>query len=80
MPALSFLADNVHDVRVGERRVLFHIPTTALFDLDDVGGAVLDLTRRESQSDQLTAFLPGDRATVLSYGGVEVEGAAARPR
>ena len=43
MSVLSYVPENAHDVRVGERRVLFHVPTTAMFDLDEVGGAVLDL-------------------------------------
>lgn len=31
-----------HDVTVGERRVLFHIPTTGLFDLDPLSAELLD--------------------------------------
>ena len=49
MGSLHFLPDEVHDVTVGDRRVLFHIPTTALFDLDEVGGAVLDLFRERGR-------------------------------
>ena len=59
MTSLFFMADEVHDVRVGDRRVLFHIPTTALFDLDEVGGAVLDLFKargRLSESDVRERF------------------------
>lgn len=40
---LRLNAADVHDVAVDDRRVLFHVPTMALFDLDDVSGAVLDL-------------------------------------
>jgi uncharacterized protein len=36
-----------HEVRVDGRRVLFHIPTTSLFDLDDVSGDVMDLFREQ---------------------------------
>ena len=43
MGNLQFVHDSAHTVRVGDRRVLFHIPTTALFDLDEVGAAVYDL-------------------------------------
>jgi uncharacterized protein len=46
---LQFVAHNVHDVQVGERRVLFHIPTTGLFDLDEVGAAVYDLFKDKRQ-------------------------------
>ncbi|MDH3378242.1 MAG: quinohemoprotein amine dehydrogenase maturation protein [Gammaproteobacteria bacterium] len=47
MQALNYISTHSHDVRVNDRRVLFHIPTTALFDLDDVGGAVLDLFKQK---------------------------------
>lgn len=43
MSTLHYNRTATHDVSVGDRRVLFHIPTTSLFDLDDVGSAVLDL-------------------------------------
>ena len=43
MSALHLNPTSTHDVRVDDRRILFHIPTTSLFDLDEVGGAVLDL-------------------------------------
>lgn len=49
MSSLHFVSHNVHDVQVGERRVLFHIPTTALFDLDELGGAVLDLFKANGE-------------------------------
>ncbi len=39
----------VHQVRVGERRILFHVPSTSLFDLDPVGAAVLDLLGPERE-------------------------------
>lgn len=40
---LHYIPHNAHDVYVGDQRVLFHIPTTSLFDLDGVSGDVLDL-------------------------------------
>lgn len=49
MSTLSLQADNYHEVRVSGRRVLFHIPTTALYELDEVTGAVLDLFREHPQ-------------------------------
>ncbi|MFO1352551.1 MAG: quinohemoprotein amine dehydrogenase maturation protein [Gammaproteobacteria bacterium] len=47
MTTLRFIPTNAHDVQVGTRRVLFHIPTTSLFDLDDVSGAVYDLFKEQ---------------------------------
>ncbi|NOZ66833.1 MAG: quinohemoprotein amine dehydrogenase maturation protein [Alphaproteobacteria bacterium] len=44
---LHFIAKNAHDVTVGDKRVLFHIPTTSLFDLDEVSGDVLDLFKEK---------------------------------
>ena len=43
MSGLSLVQHNVHDVNVDGRRMLFHIPTTSLFEMDEVSGAVLDL-------------------------------------
>lgn len=51
MSTLQFVAHNAHTVRLGERRVLFHVPTTALFDLDPVGAAVFDLLRERGEVD-----------------------------
>lgn len=55
MTALQLNSENLHEVRGARgRRLLFHIPTTALFDLDDVSGAVLDSFRdtpRASEQD-----------------------------
>lgn len=48
MDRLQFVPTSAHDVRVGDRRVLFHIPTTGLFDLDEVGAAVFDLFKEKS--------------------------------
>jgi uncharacterized protein len=47
MSGLSLVATNSHDVDVGGRRMLFHIPTTSLFEMDAVSGAVYDLFRSE---------------------------------
>ena len=47
MSGLSLIETNVHDVSVEGRRMLFHIPTTSLFEMDEVSGAVLDLFRSE---------------------------------
>ncbi len=47
MTTLRLAEHNLHEVRVDGRRVLFHIPTSALFELDDLGGAVLDAFREQ---------------------------------
>jgi len=72
MQALNLVEHNCHDLRLGERRLLFHIPTTALFDLDEVGGEVLDLFRERgsvSEADVRERFAgrysPGDLADTI---------------
>ncbi|MDH3453412.1 MAG: quinohemoprotein amine dehydrogenase maturation protein [Gammaproteobacteria bacterium] len=61
MTALSLVPHNCHDVTVDGRRVLFHVPTTAMFDLDTVGGAVLDVfkEKRRVSEDDLREHLDG---------------------
>ena len=49
MSGLSLVHHNVHDVQVDGRRMLFHVPTTGLFEMDDVSGAVLDLFKANAQ-------------------------------
>ncbi len=44
---LNFVHHNCHDVQVGDRRVLFHIPSSAMFDLDPVGADLLDLFKSQ---------------------------------
>lgn len=39
----------------------------------EVGGALIDLTRRDRQSDQLSAFYPGAQGRDLRFAGIEVE-------
>jgi uncharacterized protein len=45
MAGMSLVPHNVHDVSIEGRRVMFHIPTTSLFEMDEISGAVLDLFR-----------------------------------
>lgn len=45
MGELRLLEPNLHEVRVGDRRMLFHVPTTSLYELDDLSGELLDLFR-----------------------------------
>lgn len=39
----------------------------------DVGGCLIDLTRRDRQSDQLSAYYPGAQLRDLKFGGISVE-------
>lgn len=43
MGALQLNRSVAHEVRVGDRRVLLHVPSSALFDLDPVSSALLEL-------------------------------------
>ncbi len=40
----------------------------------EVGGAVIDLTHRDKQSDQLSAYYPGGQLASLRFAGVDVYG------
>jgi len=45
MTALCLAKNDLHDVQVGDRRILFHVPTTGLFELDGTGAEIVDLFR-----------------------------------
>ena len=47
--ALYLDAGSFHDLNLGGRRVLFHLPSSALFALDGVGEEVLDFFKSRSQ-------------------------------
>ncbi len=49
MPMLRLLERNFHEVRVDRRRLLFHVPTTGLFEIDHAGGRILDLFRKRRE-------------------------------
>lgn len=55
MPAitLKFNAGNGHVVRFEDRAMLLHVPTTALFELDELGRAVIDATEHGAYFDTL---------------------------
>jgi hypothetical protein len=40
----------------------------------EVGGCIIDLTRRDRQSDQLSAYYPGAQLRDLKFAGIEVQG------
>ncbi len=46
---LRLTPHNSHEVDVDGRRILFHVPTTSLFELDDVAGEVLDLFKTDAE-------------------------------
>lgn len=47
---LQLIEHNLHEIAVDGRRVLYHVPTSALFELDDLAGAVIDALKRQSFS------------------------------
>jgi len=42
MSALRLVPENLHRLQVDGRRVLLHVPTTAVFELDELSGTILD--------------------------------------
>lgn len=49
---MKFNRANGHVVRFDGRAMLLHVPTTALFELDDLGRAVVDLSERAGEIDR----------------------------
>lgn len=49
MSALYLNRYNFHDVEVEGRRVLFHIPSSGLFELDGLGGTLIDFLKENEQ-------------------------------
>ena len=47
---LNLVQHNLHELRVDETRMLFHIPSSSLFALDELTEALIDRIRRESQT------------------------------
>ena len=58
---MIFNHSNGHVVRFDGRAMLFHVPTTALFALDELGTAVIDIAQRSAMLDvaAFTAALEG---------------------
>src|SRR5215469_6520477 len=48
---MQFNHSNGHLVQVDGRSMLFHVPTSALFELDELGAAVVDCVQREPHCD-----------------------------
>lgn len=61
MTALRLMTNDVHELRGNGRHILFHIPSTSLFELDEVGGAVLSFFRDRPrvEPDDLRAGFEG---------------------
>ncbi len=51
MGALTFIRHNAHRVDVDGHAMLMHVPTTSLFEMDEVSRAVYDLFRRADSVD-----------------------------
>ena len=74
MGSLAFIPHNAHRVDVDGRAMLMHVPTTSLFEMDEVSRSVLDLFRRVGVADaDLLKAATGGQATgtfgVLNAGG-----------
>jgi uncharacterized protein len=90
MGNLTLVRPNLHRVDVGSRRMLFHVPSSALFELDRLSGDLLDLFERHDRLDIPalesalgTRYGPEAVAGALkelrSLGVVANSGAGARP-
>jgi uncharacterized protein len=49
VPGLRLTPHNSHEVSVDGRRILFHVPTTSLFELDALAADMLDLFRQQDE-------------------------------
>jgi len=60
-PRMAFNSANAHVVRFGDRAMLLHVPTTALFELDELGQSVISRAAAAAEFDpqHLQAQLAG---------------------
>jgi uncharacterized protein len=49
MSGLRLAEHTTHEVAIDGRRILFHVPTTSLFELDEVAAGMLDLLRERGE-------------------------------
>ena len=59
MTRLKYIPENAHRVQVDGRRILFHVPTTSIFELDELSDALLDVLEKRvsvGESDIRAAF------------------------
>ncbi|MGC2855812.1 quinohemoprotein amine dehydrogenase maturation protein [Novispirillum sp. DQ9] len=61
MSALQLAANDVRALSVGDMRVLFHVPSSSLFELDGLGAELIDLVRDRGsvEEDTLRARFEG---------------------
>ena len=57
MTAIRLLAENHHRLDLTGKHVLFHVPTSGLFELDEVGGAVLDTFQQMGETEPEDLYL-----------------------
>ncbi len=62
MTALRVRTADFEEIALGDRNVLFHVPTTSLFELDGAGRSVLQLLRQGCVPEQLVGALNGRHA------------------
>ncbi len=85
MGMLRLLEANFRELRVGERRLLFHVPTAALFELDGAGARVLAWLRErgqvaeESIPRELAAEVPA-REVLADFRALGIVGGSSRAR
>lgn len=73
---MRFNAANAHLVRLPGRAMLFHVPTTALFELDELGDAVIELARRPA--GDVAGEAAELRSLAARYGAQAVQALLAR--
>ena len=61
MTALHLVPENLHEVSLDGRQLLFHVPTTSLFEMDRIAGDVLRLFREKElvTPDDVTSRFDG---------------------
>ena len=60
-PHYHLVDRNIHELTLDDRRLLFHIPSSSLFAMDPLSGALIDLVRQQercSHEQILTALQP----------------------
>ncbi len=57
MTAIRLIPENLHRLDLAGKHVLFHVPTSGLFELDEVGGAVLDSFQQMGETEPEALYL-----------------------
>src|SRR5690554_1106113 len=58
---LNLVEHNLHEVQVGDTRMLFHIPSSSLFALDNLTSGILDRLRSGAESAEALVSGPSNR-------------------